>query len=119
MRSGEVKRRYWAARQLALSRLLLQLGVFGQRLRTHVGWEQLRMALFQAEVRGAVIAEKDVAVADEKLVDAEHRGFSSRGVANNIGIGHGGAKAVRLKKRGDPFESPLQWAHDAVFVARA
>ncbi len=93
-------------------------GILGQRLRAHVGGEELRMALFQTEIRGALVAEEHVAVADEELVDADHGGFGRRGVAHNVGIGNRGAKAVRLEKGRDPLEAPLQRAHHAIFVAR-
>ena len=37
VRSGEVKRRYCAVRELAFGGLLLERGVFSQRFRPHVG----------------------------------------------------------------------------------
>ena len=104
--------------EFAFGGLLLQLRILCERFRPNVGRKQLRMALLQSEIRRALVAKEDVAMADQNLVDAKHCGFRSRRVADNIGIGNGVAKAVRLKKRSDPLKAPLQWAHHAIFVAR-
>ena len=118
MRSGEVKRRNCAVGVLPSAARLLDLRVLGQRLRPHIGGEQLRMALFKPEVGGLLVAEEHVAVADEELVDARHRRFGGGIVAHDFRAGNGGAESVRFKKRLDPFEAPLQRAHDAIFIAR-
>ena len=56
------------------------------------------MALFQPEVRGPLVAEELVAVADEELVDADHGGFGGGCVALNLGAGHGDAKPCASRK---------------------
>src|ERR1035438_2588826 len=76
------------------------------------------MPFFEAKVGGALVAEKSVAMADEELVDADHRGFGGSFVVHHLGTGQSGSKAVALKKRRDPLEAPLQRSHHAVFVAR-
>ncbi len=76
------------------------------------------MPLFEAKVGGTFVAEELFAVADEKLVDADHRGFSGNGIADDFRAGDGGGEAVGLKKGLEPFEAPFQGANDAVFIAR-
>ena len=36
----------------------------------------------------------------------------------DLGAGNCGAKSVRLEKRLDPLEAPLQGPHDSIFIAR-
>ena len=55
-----------------------------QCLGPHIGREQLRMALFKTEVRGLLVAEEHVAMANEELIDARHRGFGGGIVAQCI-----------------------------------
>src|ERR1017187_297823 len=76
------------------------------------------MPFFEAKVGGAFVAEKSVAMADEELVDADHRGFGGSFVMHRLGTGQSGSKAIALKKRCNPLEAPLQRSHHAVFVAR-
>ena len=92
--------------ELALGGLLADRGVLRQRLRAHVGGEEFRMALFEAEVGGALVAEEVVAVADEELVDADHGGFGGGIVAHDLGAGKADAKAVRLQERARSTRSP-------------
>src|ERR1035437_4077553 len=76
------------------------------------------MPFFEAEVGGAFVAEKSVAMADEELVDADHRGCGGSFVVLHLVTGQSGSKAIALKERCDPLEAPLQRSHHAVFVAR-
>ena len=75
------------------------------------------MALFKAEIRGPLVAEEDVAVADEELVDADHRGFGGRLVAQ-IRDRERRRETMRFEKGRDPLEAPLQRPHHAIFIAR-
>jgi hypothetical protein len=49
----------------AFGGLLLDGGVFGQRLRADIGGIELREALFQPEVGGPLVAKKAVALLDQ------------------------------------------------------
>ena len=88
VRSGEVKRRYCARSQLAFGRLALDLRVFGQCFRPDIGGEQFRIALLKPKIRRPLVTEKLLAVADQELVDAHHRGFGGSIVVLHLGAGH-------------------------------
>ncbi len=63
---------------------LLDLSIFGKRFWSHIGRKQLRMPLFQTEVGGTLVAEEDVAVANEYLVDAHDCRFGGELVAKAL-----------------------------------
>ena len=84
----------------------------------HVGGEQLGKALLEAEVGGAAVAEKEIAVTDEKLIDARHGGFSCGGVAQGLWSGERARESVGLEKWSDPLEAPFQGARHPIFIAR-
>ena len=114
---GRGKAEILGARQFAVGGSLFDLGIFGERLRADVRGIELRKTLLEAEISGALVAEEEMAIADEELVDADH-GLLGRGlVAQDLRAGNSGSKAMRFEEWSDPLETPLEGADDAIFIA--
>ena len=116
LRRGEAQ--ILRAFELAFGRLLLDLRVLGERFRPDIGGEQFRIALLKPKIRRPLVTKKRLAVADQELVDAHHRGFGGSIVVLHLGPRHDFVKPVRFEKRHNPFEAPLQRPHHAIFIAR-
>src|SRR6185437_13268358 len=116
LRRGEAEelRRF----ERAISSLRAQGRVLGKCFRPHIGGEKLRASLFEAEVGGALVAEEDVAVADEVLVDADHCSLSRYWIAFGFRCWNIAGESVCPQKGRDPLEATLERPHHAVFIAR-
>jgi hypothetical protein len=75
------------------------------------------MALFKAEVGGALVAEELIAVADEELVDAHHGGFGRRGVIARL-QGRGSRREAVLSRNGSIHSKPHSSGRTTRFSSR-
>jgi hypothetical protein len=89
-----------------------------ERLRTNIGWKQLRVALFQAKIAGSLVAEEEVAVLDNVFAETKHRlsGFLIFLGGHTYRSEEPAAKTAVVDVVVQEVEAPLQRANNPVLI---